>query len=193
MEPAEGMFLLLNFVCNLCFFFFFAETFRILVWRGFLRQISVTSPTCRNCMLLLSRHYAIHLCCCQFYQTCFTLARLTLCALVACRIFHDNNLIGTIPKEVGMLKNLEVLDLGMNQLSGPIPPEIGNLTNAIRMYEGFFNWLCRTGVECRWYILIFFLLFALYVQKSRVQWPDWHDASRTWKFKVSWGTSAGQE
>ena len=50
-----------------------------------------------------------------------------------CRILHGNNLIGTIPKELGMLKSLKVLDLGMNQLSGPVPPEIGNLTQAVKM------------------------------------------------------------
>ena len=50
-----------------------------------------------------------------------------------CRILHGNNLIGAIPKELGMLKSLKVLDLGMNQLSGPIPPEIGNLTQAVKM------------------------------------------------------------
>jgi Leucine-rich repeat (LRR) protein len=46
-----------------------------------------------------------------------------------CRILHGNKLIGIIPKELGMLKFLRVLDLGMNQLTGPIPPEIGDLTN----------------------------------------------------------------
>jgi Leucine-rich repeat (LRR) protein len=47
--------------------------------------------------------------------------------LMFCRILHGNNLIGIIPKELGMLKSLRVLDLGMNQLTGPIPPEIGDL------------------------------------------------------------------
>ncbi|PIM98522.1 Serine/threonine protein kinase [Handroanthus impetiginosus] len=45
------------------------------------------------------------------------------------QILHGNLLIGTIPKETGMLKNLKVLDLGSNQLTGPIPPEIGNLSS----------------------------------------------------------------
>ncbi|KAJ1406027.1 Tyrosine-protein kinase, catalytic domain [Sesbania bispinosa] len=48
-------------------------------------------------------------------------------------ILHGNNLIGTIPKELGMLKSLKVLDLGKNQnlqsngLTGRLPPELGNL------------------------------------------------------------------
>lgn len=50
-----------------------------------------------------------------------------------CRILHGNNLIGIIPKELGMLKFLQVLDLGMNQLSGHIPPEIGRSTSLVKM------------------------------------------------------------
>lgn len=65
---------------------------------------------------------------------CFFLIDLTFTVLMLCRILHDNTLIGVIPKELGMLKNLKILDLGMNQLSGHIPPEIGNLTNISKMY-----------------------------------------------------------
>lgn len=50
-----------------------------------------------------------------------------------CRILHGNSLIGVIPKEIGSLKNLKVLDLGMNRLTGPIPPEIGNLNSIVKM------------------------------------------------------------
>ncbi len=39
-----------------------------------------------------------------------------------------NNLVGTLPPEIGNLTFLEGLDLGANQLSGGIPPEIGNLS-----------------------------------------------------------------
>ena len=40
-----------------------------------------------------------------------------------------NNLIGTIPSELGDLTNLRELALGFNQLSGSLPTELGNLTN----------------------------------------------------------------
>lgn len=56
-----------------------------------------------------------------------------ICGSCVCRVLHGNNLIGTIPKELCMLKSLQVLDLGMNHLSGPIPTEIGNLTLLVNM------------------------------------------------------------
>ena len=40
----------------------------------------------------------------------------------------NNNLVGTIPKELGQLSNLKVLNLYDNQLAGSIPPELGQLT-----------------------------------------------------------------
>ena len=39
-----------------------------------------------------------------------------------------NNLEGTLPPSLGLLRNLEELALYSNRLSGPIPPELGNLT-----------------------------------------------------------------
>lgn len=50
-----------------------------------------------------------------------------------CRILHGNRLLGIIPKELGLLRSLTLLDLGKNELSGPIPPEIGNLTSIVKM------------------------------------------------------------
>ncbi len=41
----------------------------------------------------------------------------------------DNNLIGSIPQELGNLSNLQRVWLAGNQLSGNIPPELGNLSN----------------------------------------------------------------
>uniref|UniRef100_A0A0R0HGM8 NAD(P)-binding domain-containing protein n=1 Tax=Glycine max TaxID=3847 RepID=A0A0R0HGM8_SOYBN len=52
-------------------------------------------------------------------------------------ILHGNSLVGVIPKELGMLKSLKVLDLGINHLIGPIPPEIGNLTQNCRLLNYF--------------------------------------------------------
>ncbi|KAG4385802.1 hypothetical protein GLYMA_12G167901v4 [Glycine max] len=54
-------------------------------------------------------------------------------------ILHGNSLVGVIPKELGMLKSLKVLDLGINHLIGPIPPEIGNLTQVMKMYASGVN------------------------------------------------------
>lgn len=41
--------------------------------------------------------------------------------------FDGNNLIGSIPPELGDLTRLTKLDLGINQLNGAIPAELGNL------------------------------------------------------------------
>ncbi len=41
----------------------------------------------------------------------------------------SNNLVGTIPVELGDLAHLAVLDLRLNQLTGSIPAELGNLTD----------------------------------------------------------------
>ena len=44
-------------------------------------------------------------------------------------VLERNNLIGSIPAELGNLSNLEELDLRRNILTGSIPVELGNLSN----------------------------------------------------------------
>mmetsp|Transcript_18189 Transcript_18189/g.32971 ORF Transcript_18189/g.32971 Transcript_18189/m.32971 type:complete len:171 (-) Transcript_18189:571-1083(-) len=44
-----------------------------------------------------------------------------------------NNLIGTIPTELGLLSNVEVIDLYFNDLTGTIPTELGLLSNLQRL------------------------------------------------------------
>ncbi|CAI0414440.1 unnamed protein product [Linum tenue] len=48
-------------------------------------------------------------------------------------ILHGNNLIGTIPKELGNLKQLKRLDLGANQLTGQIPPELATISGIMKI------------------------------------------------------------
>jgi hypothetical protein len=48
-----------------------------------------------------------------------------------------NNLVGTIPREIGQLTKLQSLNLGMNQLTGAIPVTLGQL--------GDLEWLLLVG------------------------------------------------
>lgn len=52
-------------------------------------------------------------------------------------ILNRNNLVGTIPPELGDLEDLEILHLGTNNLTGEIPSEIGNLVNLNLLYLMF--------------------------------------------------------
>ncbi|XP_073106395.1 probable LRR receptor-like serine/threonine-protein kinase At1g63430 isoform X2 [Elaeis guineensis] len=48
-------------------------------------------------------------------------------------ILRNNSFVGTIPKQIGMLKSLTVLDLSLNRLKGSIPPELGDLTSITKI------------------------------------------------------------
>jgi len=45
--------------------------------------------------------------------------------------FEENNLIGTIPTEIGLLKELEILGMEKGGLTSTIPTEIGSLVNLV--------------------------------------------------------------
>ena len=42
-------------------------------------------------------------------------------------VLESNNLVGPLPKSIGMLAELDSLSLPKNELTGPIPPELGQL------------------------------------------------------------------
>lgn len=54
-----------------------------------------------------------------------------LCILIlfcfSYRILHNNSFYGIIPREIGDLQDLKMLDLGYNNFSGPIPSELQNI------------------------------------------------------------------
>ena len=51
--------------------------------------------------------------------------------------FWSNNLRGTIPPELGMLKDLTFLNIGANALTGPIPVELGDIAQLEEAYFQF--------------------------------------------------------
>eukprot|EP00980_Cylindrotheca_fusiformis_P001721 scaffold394_cov144-Cylindrotheca_fusiformis.AAC.2 len=64
----------------------------------------------------------------------------TLCdadgRVTALKIDHSNMHGGTLPTEIGNLKGLRDLNLGLNELVGPIPSEIGNLQQLTYLHLG---------------------------------------------------------
>ena len=48
-----------------------------------------------------------------------------------CRELYKNEITGTIPQELGKLKNLISLDLYNNNITGAIPESLGNLKSLI--------------------------------------------------------------
>jgi len=59
-----------------------------------------------------------------------------------------NNLVGTIPTEMGLLKGLEVWGMERGGLTGPIPTEIGNLS-ALYFLDLDYNMVCNGHGSCR--------------------------------------------
>lgn len=57
-----------------------------------------------------------------------------VCEIGLYRELYMNDLVGSIPKEFGELKNLVSLDLYHNNLTGPIPPTLSNLSNLKFLY-----------------------------------------------------------
>lgn len=53
----------------------------------------------------------------------------------SCSVLDHNTFMGSIPKDIGMLKNLIELNLSSNQLAGPIPIEIGDMEKITKMYK----------------------------------------------------------
>lgn len=50
------------------------------------------------------------------------------------RVLYKNNFSGIIPKEIGYLNMLELLDLRNNNLNGTIPMEIGEMLSLKHLY-----------------------------------------------------------
>ena len=64
----------------------------------------------------------------------------------------QNNLVGTIPPEVGQLQNLSSLDLSENNLTGMISPELGKLTKLewLTLFGNHFTGLLPQLLIKRW-------------------------------------------
>jgi len=66
--------------------------------------------------------------CTWFGITCDTQSRLMAISL------RSNNLVGTIPREIGNLQTLTSLEFSKNKLNGPLPPEIAQLTQLTQLF-----------------------------------------------------------
>lgn len=60
---------------------------------------------------------------------------------VSTLFLSNNNLVGTLPEELGGLTELTAIDLGLNKLTGPLPASFAHLTKlyAISLKENTFS------------------------------------------------------
>jgi hypothetical protein len=73
------------------------------------------------------------LCCFNLFSEVSRPVPLIFLPLFVCRYLDHNLLFGTIPKQIGSLRNLRVLDLSSNRLTGPIPSELSGLSSVTIM------------------------------------------------------------
>ena len=61
------------------------------------------------------------------------------------RSFEGNDITGSIPEELGLLSNLQLLDLAGNRLSGAIPSSLGQLKSLSSLYvlTYYHHWMVR--------------------------------------------------
>lgn len=159
----------------LWFHLYMAVTYLGNRWRVLLYRRFTSSPFCKNCKpcVLLIVEVCKFL---DYYIFPYVLSSFHI------RILHGNMLIGTIPKEIGMLKNLRVLDLGSNHLIGTIPPQIGNLTSIVKLWVRVFDLekaFSRLLSSCSFCSLSNQLLHY-HLQESSVKWINWKVALWTW-------------
>lgn len=67
------------------------------------------------------------------------------------RVLYENQFTGYIPKEIGGLKKLEILDLRVNNLIGTIPAEIGQMQSLKHLWVRFtfFSIYLFLGSKCQ--------------------------------------------
>ena len=75
----------------------------------------------------------------ELWEDCYSIENTQSINLVCVMCPASQKLQGPIPPEIGLLTNLTVLNILLNNISGPIPSEIGDLTNLITLNLGYNN------------------------------------------------------
>nr|GME13453.1 probable LRR receptor-like serine/threonine-protein kinase At1g56140 [Ipomoea batatas] len=99
----------------------------------------------------------------------------------------QNVLNGSIPAEIGQLSKMKWLSLGINNFTGPVPPELGNLSSLLSLSFGSNNMNGPLPPE----LGNLTTLEELYIDSSGVSGPIPQELSKLKSLSVLWASANG--